>query len=86
MNIKISVMDLQADIKWILKELKDVKDPTFIEAIKNMLKYRKKVSNSERISIEQYNKELDESIADIEAGNYHTHNEVKAMMQQWGRK
>lgn len=84
MNIKMNVMDLQADIKWILKELKDVKDPTFIEAIKNMLKYRKKVSN--RISIEQYNKELDESIADIGTGNYHTHDEVKAMIQQWGKK
>ncbi|WP_299223981.1 hypothetical protein [uncultured Aquimarina sp.] len=86
MNINMNVMDLQADIKWILKELKDVKDPTFIEAIKNMLKYRKKVSTTERISIEQYNKELDESIADIEAGRVHSHEEVKAMMQQWGRK
>ena len=86
MNINMNVMDLQADIKWILKELKDVKDPTFIEAIKNMLKYRKKVSNTERISIEQYNKELDESITDIETGNVHSHEEVKAMMQQWGRK
>ena len=86
MNINMNVMDLQADIKWILKELKDVKDPTFIEAIKNMLRYRKKVSTTERISIEQYNKELDESIADIEAGRVHSHEEVKAMMQQWGRK
>ena len=86
MNINMNVMDLQADIKWILKELKDVKDPTFIEAIKNMLKYRKKVSTTERISIEQYNKELDESIADIETGRVHSHEEVKAMMQQWGRK
>ena len=86
MNINMNVMDLQADIKWILEELKDVKDPTLIEAFKNMLKYRRKVSNPDRISIEQYNKELDESIADIEAGNYHTHEEVKAMMQQWGRK
>ena len=86
MNVKMNVMDLQADLKWILKELKDVKDPTFIEAIKNMLKYRKKVSTTERISIEQYNKELDESIADIEAGRVHSHEDVKAMVRQWGRK
>jgi predicted transcriptional regulator len=78
-------MDLQADLKWIYKELENVKDPTFIEAIKNMLKYRKKVS-SERISIEQYNKEIDASIADIEAGNYHTHEEVKDMIKQWGKR
>ena len=79
-------MDIKADIKWIQKELKEVKDPTFIEAIKNMLQYRKKVSSEERISIEQYNKELDESIADIEAGNYHTHEEVKSMITQWGKR
>jgi predicted transcriptional regulator len=86
MDININVMDIKADIKWIQKELKEVKDPTFIEAIKNMLQYRKKVSSEERISIEQYNKELDESIADIEAGNYHTHEEVKSMITQWGKR
>ena len=79
-------MDIKADLKWIRKELKDVKDPTFIEAIKNMLLYRRKVYSEDRISIEQYNKELDESIADIEAGNYHSHEEVKAMIRQWGKR
>ena len=79
-------MDIKADLKWIRKGLKDVKDPAFIEAIKNMLLYRKKVYSEDRISIEQYNKELDESIADIEAGNYHSHEEVKAMIRQWGKR
>ncbi len=79
-------MDIKADLKWIQKELKGVKDPTFIEAIKNMLQYRKKVYSEERISIEQYNKELDESIADIKAGNFHTHEEVKTMIQEWGKR
>ncbi|WP_445731186.1 hypothetical protein [Mariniflexile sp.] len=78
-------MDIQAEIDWIQKELQEVKDPVFIEVIKNMLKYRRKVS-SERISIEQFNKEINESIADIEAGNYHTHEEVKMMINQWGKR
>ena len=43
-------MDLEADLKWIHQELDNVKDPTFIEAIKNMLKYRKKVSNERTTS------------------------------------
>ncbi len=86
MYINTDVMDIKADLKWIQKELKEVKDPTFIEAIKNMLQYRKKVYSEERISIEQYNKELDESIADIEAGNCHTHEEVKSMIKQWGKR
>lgn len=78
-------MDLQADLKWIHQELDNVKDPTFIKAIKNMLKYRKKVS-SERISIEQYNKEIDASIAQIERGEFYTHDEVGERIKQWGKQ
>ncbi len=79
-------MDIKADLKWIqkeLKELKEVKDPTFIEAIKNMLQYRKKVYSEERISIEQYNKELDESIAQVERGEFYTQEEVEKMAKEW---
>jgi len=79
-------MNLQADIKWINQELKTVKDPTLIEAFKNMLKYRRNVTqSSERISLEQYNKELDEAEADIEAGNYYTTDEARKIASQWGK-
>ncbi|MBP0904640.1 hypothetical protein ACFSKN_10850 [Mariniflexile gromovii] len=50
-----------------------------------MLKYRREVS-FERISMEKYNKEIDDSIADIEVGNYHTHEEVNTMIKQWGKR
>jgi hypothetical protein len=79
-------MGLQADIDWIQKELETVKDPTFIKTIKNILKYRKKVSSSEgRISIEQYNKEIEESIAQIERGEFYTHQEMGDRIRQWGK-
>jgi hypothetical protein len=78
-------MDLQADIKWIQKELNKVEDATLLQAIKNILKYRAKGIHSERISIEQYNKELDEADADIEAGNYYTTDEARKIASQWGR-
>ena len=90
-NIKLPLyyktvgMDIQADLKWILKELKEVKDPTLIEVFKNMLKYRKKVS-SERIGIEQYNQEIDSSIAQIEKGETFTHKEMGDRIKQWGKK
>ena len=79
------IMDLQADLKWIHRELDKVKDPTFIEAIKNMLKYNKKVS-SERISIEQYNKEIDASIAQIDSGQTYTHQQMGERIKQWGKQ
>jgi len=78
-------MDLQADLKWIRQELKSVKDPTFIEAIKNMLKYRNKVA-SERMSIEQYNKEIDESIAQIEKGEFYTQQQMGERIKQWRKQ
>ena len=75
-------MDLQADIKWINKELKTVKDPILIEAFKNMLKYRtKKITG--RISVEQYNKEIDEAVTRVENGEFYTQDEVEKMMEKW---
>ncbi len=77
-------MDLQADIKWISQELKTVKDPILIEAFKNMLKYRRSVlQSSERISIEQYNKEIDEAVKDIENGEYYTQKQAKKISDKW---
>ncbi len=75
-------MDIQAEIKWIQKELDNVKDETLLEAIKNILKYRKKVS-SERISIEQYNKEVNEAIARVENGEFYTQEEAEKIMDKW---
>ncbi|HIP47513.1 MAG TPA: hypothetical protein EYG92_00895 [Lutibacter sp.] len=76
-------MDIQADIKWINKELKKVKDPTLIEAFKNILKYRINVSKPQRISVEQYNKEIDEAVERVENGEFYTQEEAEKIMNQW---
>ncbi|WP_373059452.1 hypothetical protein [Zunongwangia sp. H14] len=78
-------MNLRADLEWIHQELDKVKDPTFIEAIKNMLKYNKKVS-SQRISKEQYNEEINASIAQINEGKTYTHQEVGERIKQWAKQ
>lgn len=78
-------MDIQADLKWIHQELDTIKDPVFIEAIKNMLKYRNKMS-SERISIENYNNEIDASIAQIENGKTYTHQEMGDRIKKWAKQ
>lgn len=78
-------MDLQAELNWIHRELDKVKDPVFIEAIKNMLKYNNKVS-SERISIEEYNKEIEASIAQIADGKTYCHQEMRERIRQWGEQ
>lgn len=40
-------MSLETDIKWITKELHEVKDPDFIELIKNMIQSRKEEEQAE---------------------------------------
>ncbi|MBZ9628028.1 hypothetical protein LB450_07935 [Psychroflexus sp. CAK1W] len=75
-------MDLQADIKWITEEIQTLKDPELVEAFKQMLRFRNKVS-SERISIEQYNKEIEASIAQIDKGETYTHQEVGEHIKKW---
>jgi len=77
-------MDLKADLKWIHQELDNVKDPKFIERIKKMLKNRNTIS-SKHISIEQYNKEIEEAEIEIENGKFYTQKEVVKMTKEWGR-
>jgi predicted transcriptional regulator len=36
-----------------------------------------------RTSIEQYNKEIDEAMEEIERGEFHTHEEVVKMAKSW---
>lgn len=76
-------MDLHADIKWIQNELNEVKDATLLQAIKNILMYRSKESQPERISIEQYNKEIDEANARVDKGEFYTHEEVEEIAKEW---
>lgn len=60
-------MDLQAEIKWIQKELKDVKDPMLIEAFKNLLQYRKNVSGDTYEISDEHKEILDQRLEDHKA-------------------
>ncbi len=75
-------MDMQADLKWIHQELDNVKDPAILEAIKNMLKYRKK-NSSKRVSLNEYNREIEEAEKDIENGNFYTQEQVEKLVNEW---
>jgi hypothetical protein len=37
----------------------------------------------EKISVEQYNKEIDEAVARVEAGEFYTMEEVEKMSKDW---
>ncbi len=41
------------------------------------------IKSSESISLEQYNKELQEALAEADAGNFITHEEMKKRIAKW---
>ena len=73
-------MNLQSEIKWIKTELEKVKDPTLVEIFVKILKNRKAAVSS---TLEDYNKELDEANARIEAGKFITQEDLEKEAASW---
>jgi hypothetical protein len=74
-------MDINTEKALLIKELQQVEDLSLLRAIKAMLHYGLK--NEGRISIEQYNRELDEAEAEIERGGFIAHEDFKKQMTAW---
>lgn len=69
----------------VLEYIKNEADHRFLKLVNAMaLSYSKKKS-SDRVSIEEYNKELEKAEKDIENGNCYTQEEVEKIAKQWGR-
>ena len=62
-------------------QLNEAEKKSVVQMIKTFLQSRK--ATPERMSIEQYNKEIEESEAEIEKGESYTHEEVVKMSKQW---
>jgi predicted transcriptional regulator len=62
-------------------QLNEAEKRSVILMLKTFLMGRKE--NPDRISIEQYNKELEEAEAEFERGEYITHEELLKQMKKW---
>jgi hypothetical protein len=62
-------------------QLNEQEKKSVIQMLKAFLKG--KVENKNRISIEQYNKELDEAMEQIKKGEVYSHEEVVKMSKTW---
>jgi predicted transcriptional regulator len=74
-------MDINIERALLIKELEKVNDISLLKAIKALL--NKTSLNEGRISIEQYNKELEEAEAEIDRGEFISHEELKKQMKSW---
>ncbi len=75
------VMDINTERSLLIKELRQVEDISLLQALKAVLHYGLK--NEGRISIEQYNQELDEANARVESGKFITQEDVEKEASQW---
>jgi uncharacterized FlaG/YvyC family protein len=60
-------------------QLNDAEKRSVLQMLKTFAKGRKKYTNS--VSLEQYNKEINEAVARIEAGEYYTHEDALNMLE-----
>lgn len=81
MSKTIQSMDINAEREIIIEELKHVEDIALLRALKYLLHYGLK--NEGRISLEQYNRALDEAEAEVTKGEYISHEELKKQMKAW---
>jgi predicted transcriptional regulator len=74
-------MDINIERSLIIKELQQINDISLLKAIKHLVHYGLK--NDGHISIEQYNKELEEAEAEIERGEFVSHEDLKKQIKEW---
>ncbi len=77
----VKVMDINTERTLLIKELQQVEDISLLKTIKAVLHYGLK--NEGRISVEQYNRELEEAEGEIDRGEFITHEELKKQMKAW---
>ncbi|MEC3964012.1 hypothetical protein [Flagellimonas halotolerans] len=77
----MATLDLRQSVLEYVKKA----DHRFLRLVKAMADNYND-DNDERIGLEQYNKELNESIAQIEKGELYSHKEVGEHIKKWAEK
>jgi predicted transcriptional regulator len=72
---------LERELLRYIFRLDEAEKKSVLQMLKTFTKDRE--TNTANISVEQYNREIDEAIARVEAGEYFTHEEVERMAKDW---
>jgi hypothetical protein len=72
-------MDINLERSLIIQEIQQIDDISLLRAVKHLIHYGLK--NEGRISIEQYNRELEEAESEIERGEFTSHDDLKKQMK-----
>jgi len=72
---------LEQELFEYILRLDEAEKKSVLQMLKTFVKGRK--SNSAATTVEQYNREIDEAVARVEAGEFYTHDEVVQMAKDW---
>ncbi|MEY2828421.1 MAG: hypothetical protein RIQ33_279 [Bacteroidota bacterium] len=67
-------------IKKLHQNIDEIKDPKLLKMLNDLVLY---VRNSQSISIQQYNSELEKSEKEIDKGEFFSQTEVKKIVSKW---
>ena len=76
-------MDLQTRKLHFIESILSIGNVKVIEKLEALLKKEQQKEDSQRVSVEQYNKELDEAEAEMDRGEYINHEDLKKQMEKW---
>ncbi len=79
MNAMANVLD--KEMFNYFTQLNEAEKKSVVQMLKTFLKGRQEILG--RISIEQYNKEIDEVMEEVKKGEVYTHEEVVKMSKGW---
>lgn len=79
MNAMANVLD--KEMFNYFTQLNEAEKKSVVQMLKTFLKGRKEKPG--RISIEQYNKEIDEAMEEVKRGETYSHTEVVKMAKDW---
>ena len=79
----MSSTTIDSEILNCLPLLGEEEKKSILGVIKSFLTLKSKEKQDDRITIEQYNKELDEALARVVAGDYLAQEEVEQRSSKW---
>ena len=77
----MSLSVLEQEMSQYFTQLNTEEKKSIVNMIKTFLQTRKQ--DNSRVTIEQYNKEMEESERQIEDGKFVTHDELEKEMEKW---
>ena len=78
----MSAQSLEQEFDQYWSKLSIVEKESLLAVAKNYVQLKAE-NDTDRVSIEEYNKEIDEAVARVEAGEFYTHEEVVKMSKDW---